>query len=92
MEELFIGKVLIVVENIKKEIIHEIQCIKIDSEDFKTYEVESYKDNIDMYLECINGIYQDLIMGVLNKESRIKVFYNPMGSIEYKKIGDEENE
>lgn len=90
MEELFVGNPLKAVEYLKKEMIYQIKMIKLDDTDFECDEVENIQNNIDMFLDCINGIYQDLITEYLSREDEIRVFYHPMGSVSYQKLGDEE--
>lgn len=92
MGELFRGKPLKVVEEIKKEIIYQIKMIKLNDKDFDTNEVESIQHNINMYLEIINGIYQDLIIEYLDKNSVIIVVENGSGEILYDKVGDDKDE
>ena len=45
MEYLYVGKVLKVVEQMKKEMIYQIKMIKLDDTDFETSEVENILDN-----------------------------------------------
>lgn len=92
MEYLYIGKVLKVVEQMKEEMIYQIKMIKLDDTDFETSEVENILDNEVLYLECINGIYQDLITDNLSRNDEIGIYYNPMGNLYYERIGDEDNE
>ena len=92
MNIIFKGKPLKVVEQMKKEMIYQIKMIKLDNTDFETNEVENILDNEVLYLECINGIYQDLITDNLNRNDEIGIYYNPMGNLYYEKIGDEDNE
>lgn len=92
MNIIFKGKPLKVVEEMKKEMIYQIKMIKLDDKDFETNEVENILDNEVLYLECINGIYQDLITDNLNRNDEIGIYYNPMGNLYYEKIGDEDNE
>lgn len=84
MNELFKGKPLKVVEDIKKEIIHQVKMIKLDDEDFETNEVENIQYNIDEYLQVINGIYQDLIIEYIDKDTTI-IVVESMGQIGYDK-------
>ena len=90
MEELFKGNVLEVVECMKDEIINQIMMINFKESDFDFNNVELIQTNANLYLECINGIYQDYITEILNKDDKIKVWYHPMCSVNYTKLGDEE--
>ena len=92
MKELFKGKPLQVVEKLKKEIINETKNIKLDDEDFECNGVEEIQRDIDDYLEVINGIYQDLIIEYINKNSIICVIRDDNGEIGYDKVGDDKDE
>lgn len=92
MKELFKGKALKVVEQIKKEIIKETKNIKLDDENFECEGVEEIKEMIDIYLEIINGIYQDLLIEYIDNNSIICVIKDSNGEIGYDKVGDDINE
>lgn len=92
MKELFKGKALKVVEQIKKEIIKETKNIKLDDENFECEGVEEIKEMIDIYLEIINGIYQDLLIEYIDDNSIICVIKDSNGEIGYDKVGDDKNE
>ena len=92
MKELFKGKPLQVVEKLKKEIIKEIKNIKLDDEKFECNGVEEIKEITDIYLEIINGIYQDLLIEYMNNDDKICVVKDFNGKIGYDKIGVEINE
>ena len=92
MNIIFKGKPLKVVEEMKKEMIYQIKMIKLDDKDFETNEIENIQHNMNMYLEVINGIYQDLITEYLNKDTKIFVAEDSYGELGYDKIGDEEDE
>lgn len=92
MEELLRGKPLQVVEKLKKEIIKETKNIKLDDYYFECNGVEEIQKDINMYLEIINGIYQDLIIEYLDKNSVVVVVKNENGEILYDKIGDDKDE
>lgn len=92
MEELFKGKPLQVVEKLKKEIIKETKNIKLNDYYFECNGVEEIQKDINMYLEVINGIYQDLIIEYLDKNSIVVVVKNESGEILYDKIGDDKDE
>lgn len=92
MKELFKGKALKVVEQIKKEIIKETKNIKLDDENFECEGVEEIKEIIDIYLEIINGIYQDLLIEYIDENSIICVIKDSNGEIGYDKVGDDINE
>lgn len=92
MKELFRGKALKVVEQIKKEIIKETKNIKLDDENFECEGVEEIKEIIDIYLEIINGIYQDLLIEYIDNNSIICVIQDINGEIGYDKIGDDKDE
>lgn len=92
MKELFKGKALKVVEQIKKEIIKETKNIKLDDENFECEGVEEIKEIIDIYLEIINGIYQDLLIEYIDNNSIICVIKDSNGEIGYDKVGDDINE
>lgn len=92
MKELFKGKPLQVVKKLKKEIIKETKNIKLDDKNFECNGVEEIQRDINDYLEVINGIYQDLIIEYINKNSIICVIRDKNGNIGYDKVGDEENE
>lgn len=92
MEELFRGKPLQVVEKLKKEIIKKTKNIKLDDYYFECNGVEEIQRDINMYLEVINGIYQDLIIEYLDKNSVVVVVKNESGEILYDKIGDDKDE
>lgn len=92
MKELFKGKALKVVEQIKKEIIKETKNIKLDDENFECEGVEEIKEIIDIYLEIINGIYQDLLIEYIDDNSIICVIKDSNGEIGYDKVGDDKNE
>lgn len=92
MKELFKGKALKVVEQIKKEIIKETKNIKLDDENFECEGVEEIKEIIDIYLEIINGIYQDLLIEYIDDNSVVGVFQDINGEIGYDKIGDDKDE
>jgi len=89
MENEYKGKVLEVVECMKDELINQLYMIKFDEKDFDFNDIENIQDNMNLYLECINGIYQDYITDILNKDDEIEIYYNPMGSLYYKKVGDD---
>lgn len=86
------GKPLQVVEKLKKEIIKETKNIKLDDYYFECNGVEEIQKDINMYLEIINGIYQDLIIEYLDKNSVVVVVKNENGEILYDKIGDDKDE
>ena len=92
MKELFKGKPLQVVEKLKKEIINEIKNIKLDDEDFECNGVEEIKEIVDIYLEIINGIYQDLLIEYIDENSVVGVYQDINGEIGYDKVGDDKNE
>jgi len=92
VEELLRGKPLQVVEKLKKEIIKETKNIKLDDYYFECNGVEEIQKDINMYLEIINGIYQDLIIEYLDKNSVVVVVKNENGEILYDKIGDDKDE
>ena len=92
MNIIFKGKPLKVVEEMKKEMIYQIKMIKLDDEDFETNEVENIQHNMNMYLEVINGIYQDLIIEYIDKDTKIFVAEDSYGELGYNKIGDEDSE
>ena len=92
MKELFKGKPLQVVEKLKKEIINETKNIKLDDEYFECNGVEEIKEIIDIYLEIINGIYQDLLIEYIDNNSIICVIKDINGEIGYDKIGDDKDE
>lgn len=92
MKELFKGKPLQVVEKLKKEIIKETKNIKLDDENFECESVEEIKEIIDIYLEIINGIYQDLLIEYIDNNSIICVIQDINGEIGYDKIGDDKDE
>lgn len=92
MNIIFKGKPLKVVEEMKKEMIYQIKMIKLDDEEFETDEVENIQHNMNMYLEIINGIYQDLLIEYIDKDTKIFVAEDSYGELGYNKIGDEDNE
>lgn len=92
MKELFKGKPLQVVEKLKKEIINETKNIKLDNEDFECNGVEEIKEIVDIYLEIINGIYQDLLIEYIDNNSIICVIKDSNGEIGYDKVGDDLDE
>lgn len=89
MKELFKGKPLQVVEKLKKEIIKETKNIKLNDYYFECNGVEEIQRDIDIYLEIINGIYQDLITEYIDENSIVGVFQDINGEIGYDKVGDE---
>lgn len=92
MKELFKGKALKVVEQLKKEIIKETKNIKLDDYYFECNGVEETQRYINDYLEVINGIYQDLLTEYIDNNSIVCVIRDENGDIGYDKVGDEENE
>lgn len=92
MKELFKGKPLQVVEKLKKEIIKETKNIKLNDYYFECNGVEEIQRDIDIYLEIINGIYQDLITEYIDENSVVGVFQDINGEIGYDKVGDDKNE
>ena len=92
MNIIFKEKPLKVVEEMKKEMIYQIKMIKLDDKNFETNEVENIQHNMNMYLEIINGIYQDLIIEYIDKNTKIFVAEDSYGELGYDKIGDEDNE
>ena len=92
MKELFKGKALKVVEQIKKEIIKETKNIKLDDENFECNGVEEIQRYINDYLEIINGIYQDLITEYIDNNSVVCVIRDKNGEIGYDKVGDDLDE
>ena len=92
MKELFKGKPLQVVEKLKKEIIKETKNIKLNDYYFECNGVEEIQRDIDIYLEIINGIYQDLITEYIDENSVVGVFQDINGEIGYDKVGDDINE
>ena len=92
MKELFKGKALKVVEQLKKEIIKETKNIKLDDKNFECNGVEEIQRDINDYLEIINGIYQDLITEYIDNNSIVCVIRDKNGNIGYDKVGDEEDE
>lgn len=92
MKELFKGKPLQVVEKLKKEIINETKNIKLDDENFECNGVEEIKEIVDIYLEIINGIYQDLLIEYIDNNSIICVIKDSNGEIGYDKVGDDLDE
>ena len=89
MEYCYDGKVLEVIECMKDELINQLYMIKFDSNDLDYNGIENIQDNANLYLECINGIYQDYITNVITKDDEIRVYYNPMGELFYEKVGEE---
>ena len=55
-------------------------------------EMKNIQHNMNMYLEVINGIYQDLIIEYIDKDTKIFVAEDSYGELGYDKIGDEDNE
>ena len=92
MKELFKGKPLQVVEKLKKEIIKETKNIKLNDYYFECNGVEEIQRDIDIYLEIINGIYQDLITEYIDENSVVGVIRDLNGEIGYDKLGDDKNE
>lgn len=92
MKELFKGKPLQVVEKLKKEIIKETKNIKLNDYYFECNGVEEIQRDIDIYLEIINGIYQDLITEYIDENSVVGVFQDINGEIGYDKVGDDKDE
>lgn len=92
MKELFKGKPLQVVEKLKKEIIKETKNIKLNDYYFECNGVEEIQRDINIYLEIINGIYQDLITEYIDENSVVGVFQDINGEIGYDKIGDDKDE
>lgn len=80
------------VEKLKKEIIKETKNIKLNDYYFECNGVEEIQRDIDIYLEIINGIYQDLITEYIDENSVVGVFQDINGEIGYDKIGDDEDE
>lgn len=89
MKELFKGKTLKVVEQLKKEIIKETKNIKLDDYYFECNGVEETQRYINDYLEVINGIYQDLLTEYIDNNSIVCVVRDLNGDIGYDKVGDE---
>lgn len=87
MNIVFKGKPLKVVEEMKKEMIYQIKMIKLDDKNFETNEVENIQHNMNMYLEVINGIYQDLIIEYIDKNTNILVAEDSHGKLSYDKEG-----
>lgn len=77
------GKVKDIQEYWKKELVHRINDIDILDSDFECEGVEIVQNDINEILNMINGIYQDLIIGHINKDTIIECFYHPMGAWEY---------
>lgn len=84
-KELFKDTTLKVVEQLKEEIIKEIKKIKLDDYYFECNGVEEIQDNINTYLEIINGIYQDLIIEYIDYNSIICISKGLNGEIGYNK-------
>lgn len=85
MENEFKGKVFEVVEEMKSELISQLSTIDFESDDLEYNGIENIQDNVNLYLECINGIYQDYITDIITKDDEIEIYYNPMGNLYYKK-------
>lgn len=86
---LYKGKPLVVVEEIKKKLIKEIENIKLDDKNFECNGVEEIQEEINIYLDIINGIYQDLIGEYFDRDCEINVSQDLFGEIGYDKIGKE---
>jgi hypothetical protein len=70
---LYEGKVLEVVDDIKKEITKEIKNIELNNEDFDCDGVEQTQSIVNDYLELINTIYQDLITEYIDRNDKIYI-------------------
>lgn len=88
--KLFKGKPIKVINEIKKEIINLTKEIKIEDSDFENWGVEDIQYDINIYLNLINGIYQDLITGFIDKDTIIFT-YNFNGELHYKRCGDDDS-
>lgn len=87
LEELFKGKPLQVVEKLKNEIIKETRNIKLNDYSFECNGVEEIQRNINVYLEVINGIYQDLLTEYIDNKDILCVVKDEFGKIGYDIVG-----
>ena len=71
-KKIFKGKAIQVVEQLKKEIIKEVKSIKLKGKNFESYGVDEIREDITAYIDFINLIYQDIIVGRLNFDDEIK--------------------
>lgn len=68
---MFNGKVIKVVEELKKEIINEIKTINLKDKDFESYGVDEIQTIVTRLINYINLLYQDIIVGKLNYNDKI---------------------
>lgn len=90
--ESIIGTIEIITKYFKEELISQISNINLFDNELDCDGIENIQDNANMIMELLNGIYQDIITGVLCKEDRIKVCYNPMGAYYYEKFEESEED
>lgn len=90
--ESIIGTIEVITKYFKEELISQINSVDLFDTSLDCDGIENVQDNVDMVMELLNGIYQDIITGVLCKEDRIKVCYNPMGAYYYEKFEESEED
>lgn len=72
------------VENFFKDLcIKELNKINFNSADFDCDGVEMVQNNINLYLDVMNAIYQEKITGIINDDTLLRMYYNPMGAYSY---------
>lgn len=83
--EFVIGTTKTIIQFIKDDLIRQIKDIDLFDKDLECNGIENLQDNLTLLTELLNGLYQDIINGVLNENDKIKVSYNPMGAYYYEK-------
>lgn len=84
-DEEVIGRVQNVVEYIKDNMIDVIKKIDLFDVDSSSESVEEIMQNNNIWLELLNGLYQDVITDYLDYDDIIRVYYNHMGAYMYEK-------
>lgn len=88
--EEIIGKVSEIVKYIKKELGTQLEKVDLFDSSSECDSIECVKNNFDLWLELLNGLYQDIITDYLKEDTMIKITYNPMGAYNYEVLLSED--
>ena len=88
--EEIIGKVSEIVKYIKQELGTQLEKVDLFDSSSECESIENVKNNFDLWLELLNGLYQDIITDYLKEDTMIKITYNPMGAYNYEVLVSED--
>lgn len=88
--EEIIGKVSEIVKYIKQELGTQLEKVDLFDSSSECESIECVKNNFDLWLELLNGLYQDIITDYIKEDTMIKITYNPMGAYDYEVLVSED--